>query len=84
MPNISDQPKDVKPEPVFIGPENISGPDPVDFSPYCLVSDNAVYFKIFKLSSKSVIFDNSFYNYIDVSQNEYVYIDIFCTCYYLM
>ena len=30
--NISDQPSDVKPKSVFIGPENIAGPGPVDFS----------------------------------------------------
>ena len=40
--NISDQPSDVKPEPVFIGPKNIAGPEPVDFSSYCSVSNYAV------------------------------------------
>ena len=30
--NTSYQPNDVKPEPVFIGPVNKAGPDPVDFS----------------------------------------------------
>ena len=42
--NISDQlsVSDVKPEPVFIGPENIAGPDPVAFCSYCSVSDYAV------------------------------------------
>ena len=42
--NISDQlsVSDVKPEPVFIGPENIAGPDPVAFRSYCSVSDYAV------------------------------------------
>ena len=40
--NISDQPSlsDVKPEPVFIGPENIAVPDSVDFCSYCSVSDS--------------------------------------------
>ena len=42
--NISDQfsVSDVKPEPVFIGPENIADPDPVAFRSYCSVSDYAV------------------------------------------
>ena len=42
--DVSDQPSvsDVKPEPVFIGPENIAGPDPVAFRSYCSVSDYAV------------------------------------------
>ena len=37
--NISDQPSvsDIKPKPVFTGPENIAGPDPVDFHSYCSV-----------------------------------------------
>ena len=41
---ITDQPSvsDVKQEPVFIRPENIAGPDPVDFCSYCSVSDYAV------------------------------------------
>ena len=37
--NISDQSSDAKPEPVFIRPENIGGPHPVDFSSYCSVSN---------------------------------------------
>ena len=39
--NISDQPSlsDVKREPVFIGPENIAVPDPVNFRSYYSVSD---------------------------------------------
>ena len=40
--SIRDQPSGVKPEPVFIGPKNVAGPDPVDFSSYCSVSDYAV------------------------------------------
>ena len=40
--SIRDQPSDVKPEPVFIGPKNVAGPDPVDFSSYCSLSDYAV------------------------------------------
>ena len=42
--NITDQPSvsDVKPEPVFIRPENIAGPDPADFCSYCSVSNYAV------------------------------------------
>ena len=39
---ISDQPRDVKPEPVFTWPEKVAGPDPVDFNSYCSVSDYAV------------------------------------------
>ena len=42
--NITDQPSvsDVKPEPVFIGSENIAVPDPANFCSYCSVSDYAV------------------------------------------
>ena len=40
--NITDQPNDVKLEPVFIRLENIAVSDPVDFSSYCSVSDYAV------------------------------------------
>ena len=42
--NISNQPSvsDVKPEPVFTGPESIARPDSVDFCSYYSVSDYAV------------------------------------------
>ena len=55
--SISDQPSDVKPEPVFIGPkkiENMAGPDPVDFSSYCSVSDYAVGTDAYELVSLTI------------------------------
>ena len=60
--SISDQPSDVKPEPVFIGPkkiENMAGPDPINFSSYCSVSYYAVGTDAFELVSPTISLSES-------------------------